>query len=67
MIGELSKGSGAVDFEPAYSFFFGGLERKEMCYSAVNPSNKKEADRLVQQHEAGPKPSTFLGKDDDYG
>src|SRR5690349_20348054 len=33
---------------------FSGRERKDLCYSAVNPS--KEADRLVVGHEAGPKP-----------
>lgn len=33
-------------------------------YSPVTP--QKEADRLVQEHKIGPKPSTFYGKDEDH-
>jgi hypothetical protein len=47
-----------------FSLFLSGLERKEMCYSAVTPP--KEADRLVIAHKAGPRPSTFTRKDDDH-
>jgi hypothetical protein len=51
--------------EEASDRLFIRLERSELCYSA-SPL-KKEADRLVQEHKAGPKPSTFHRKDDDYG
>src|SRR6185369_1648740 len=41
-------------------------DRKELCYSPLRTPPKKEADRLVVTHKAGPKPSTFNRKADDY-